>query len=295
MLSRTVPRRFFAQHNVPIVPQGAIIPPVATPALRVGYLLCRQPVVQHAPHPLEYELAVAVDREMRRYPRHPGADTATHFMQQRGLSIDVLNRQDVAAIQRDMFGLDAHREAMRTTAERYEPARRLTPADFFDPCDPALAEQPPKRQTLQRRLDDYLYLIVRGAASGKWTVPARGRQPGHSLRTAVEAAIIADHGGALDAYLFGNAPLAVVADAPPGEGAAAAVASPPAPSGSVPPQLFLFTATYLSGRPSFGAAMQPAVADHAWVTRRELADYEFELPGMFAALRDITTDTVLLD
>ncbi len=292
MLSRTPIRSFFAQHNIPVVPQGAICPPFSSPTttISVGYLLTRQPTVQHSLHPLEIEFGFVLDREYSRYPRHPNTPSAVDFFKERALSIDSWNRQDSGQIQRDFFNLESHRDATRQTLERFEPAKRLTKADFFDPCDEeVLAKGPPARQSLQRRLDDYLYLIVKQkGADGKWTVPSRERTDAtHSLRTAVEATLLQDHSRGVDAYFFSNAPQGVLqwknSTEPLPRGASKTEANK---------QLFVFTASYLSGRPKFDLVV-PEVEDHAWVTRHELSDYQFEHPDMFSLLRDITTDTRL--
>lgn len=301
MLSRTPIRSFFAQHNIPVVPQGVIKPPFTpsyTRKILVGYLLCRQPSIQHTLHPLEQELAFVLDREYGRYQRHPTADTATHFFKERGLSIDSWNRQEAGAVQRDFFNLESHRDATRQTLERYEPAKRLTKGDFFDPVAFCESEhQPPARHTVQRRLDDFLYLIVKSAETGKWTVPSREREPTHSLRTAVEVNILADHKNGVDAYIFSNAPQGVLQWKEGDEGTS--IAAVPLPRGAAKEeatgqQLFVFCASYLSGRPNFDTLM-PHVSDHAWVTRHELADYEFDHPDMFSLLRDVATDTKLRD
>jgi large subunit ribosomal protein L46 len=294
MLSRSPIRSFFAQHNIPVVPQGAISPPF-TPAytkrLLVGYLLCRQPSVQHSLHPLEQELGFVLDREYARYPRHPAADTATHFFKERGIAIDSWNRQDASAVQRDFFNLESSRDATRQTLERYEPAKRVVAADFFDPTA-LTADAPPPRHTVQRRLDDFLYLIVKNGPEkgGKWTVPSAERDAKHSLRTAAEINILSDHNKGVDAYLFSNAPQGVLQWK---ESSSTSSSLEPLPAGAnrdeaTAQQLFVFCASYISGRPVFAN-----VADHAWVTRHELADYEFDHPDMFSLLRDITTDSKL--
>ena len=60
-------------------------------------------------------------------------------------------------------------------------------------------------------------------------------------------------------------------------------------------QLFVFCASYLTGRPSFESVIEKKPsADHAWVTRHELADYEYDHDDMFSLLKDITTDTKLM-
>lgn len=321
MLRRSCARCFFVQQAVPIVPQG-VLPPsdsesaaAAANSVLVGYLLTRQPSVQHALHPLEQEMGFLLEREYSRYCRHsnfdnknPDAESATAFFAARGLALDSWNRQDKTAIQKDYFNLDTYREATRVTLERYSPAKRIGPADFFDPFAEELKKGPPARRNLQRRLEETMLLIVKDAASGKWTVPARevnnnnnrdgaaavavpaaSKAPRYSLRTAVEQALLADHSSSIDAYIFGNAPQGVLQW---GEGQA------PLPRGASSDdskqQLFIYIASYLSGRPNFEPLEQRRpqnVADHAWVTRSELADYEFAHPDMYSLLRDVTLDT----
>jgi large subunit ribosomal protein L46 len=314
MLRRSTALRFFSQQTIPVVPQG-VLPnagssegkKAAAAQCLVGYLLTRQPAVQHSLHPLEQELGFVLDREHQRYCRHQqgqaptDAESANAFFSSRGIALDSWNRHDKTQIQRDFFNLDAQREATKITLDRYEPARRITKADFVDPFDAALKTGPPPRHSIQRRLDETLLLIVRDGATGKWTVPAReaASSSGFSLRTQVEDAILADHNGALDAYMFGNAPQGVLQWSSEAAEAAAEGKCLPrgAPASEATRQMFIYVASYLTGRPNFAPVERrlPAnAADHAWVTRRELADYEYVHDDMYALLSDIVMDTNLL-
>ncbi len=269
----------------------------------------RQPSVLHSLHPLEQEMGFVLDREHARYCRHQqnsqnpsDAESATAFFSNRGINLDSWNRHDKTAIQRDFFNLDAYREATRVTLERFEPGARTMPADFVDPFADGLAGGPPVRHSVQRRLDEVLLLIVKQAADGKWTVPARKIDRGNgastaeegktsaafSLRTEVESAILEDHKSGLDAFIFGNAPQGVLQWGAAAPGGGGAPLPRGAPRGETGHQLFVYVASYLVGRPRFDAAVH---ADHAWVTRKELADYDFAHPDMFSLLQDISIDT----
>jgi hypothetical protein len=237
-----------------------------------------------------------LDREHNRYARHANttesdknAESAVHFFQQRSHSIDTWNRQDAKQIAGDFFNLETYQEALGVTARRLEPPPRLRPADFYDPLDPACEEQPPARKTLQRRLDDFLYLIVRRRDTGRWTVPSVALPESVSLRTAVEQALVDHHGGGLDSYLFSNAPSTVLRPESAADTAAPASKEPLSDPASGE-RTFVYVAHYLTGRPDFNK-VEPAADDHAWVSRFELCQYEFE-GGVAAqrALEDVMMD-----
>lgn len=273
MLKRTVARGF-QQHRTPIMPQMPVNHP--TPH-NVAYLLCRQPVVKPTPHPLETEFGFTLEREHNRYARH---DVETsQFFSAKGQPIDVSNRSEPAQIINNFFNLEGYQDALKVVTDRYQPVPRVTDHDFFDPFDESLKSGPPKRKTIQRRLDDFLFFIVRSEASGKWSLPTTQRRPHETLRMAVDRAISEQHNDALDAYVWSNAPQAIVRGAGVSEGEATEA------------DTFVFVATYLAGRPNFGG-IQPKCADHAWVTRSELCQYhgEFETESWCQVLRDIVPD-----
>lgn len=271
-------RRFYSQHRTPILPQV----PVATPLvvgqklLRVGYVLCRNQVVKHSPHPLETEYAYALEREHQRYCRHEGSESAVHFLASRGQSIDSLQRTDAAAIEGNFYGIEAYQDAMRVVLQRFQPEKRVLAADYADPFATSALTEPPPRTTLHRALDDFLYLIIKDKDSGKWTVPTTARMERESLRMTVDRAL-ALNGDGFDSYVWSNAPQAVLKE------------EAPASSGANELLTFLFSATYLTGRPNFDAMN---AAGHAWVRRCELPQYtEFAHPGMLDALMDISLDS----
>ncbi|EPY32794.1 Mitochondrial ribosomal protein L17 (ISS) [Strigomonas culicis] len=194
-------------------------------------------------------------------------------MASRGQSLDLLNRTDANQIKGNFFGLESYQDAMRVVLQRYRPERRVTAADLYDPAQ--LTDAPPRRHTLHRRLDDYLYLIVQDAATGRWTVPRTARAEGESLRMTLDRAVSSHHGDALDCYVWSNAPQATVLLEQENT------------------RLFLYVATYLSGRPNF-ATVEPALKDHAWVTRSELLQYKdtFASAHLVEALTDIAADSM---
>jgi hypothetical protein len=260
---RAVLRRFYSQRDTPTLPQMPV-EPIDFKA-RVGYFISRNAIVKHDPHPIEQEIANVVERDHQRYARLDD-ESALHFFQRSGISIDVANRSDPAQIQADFFGNEAYAEALHATAKRFAPAKRLQAADYYDPFDESLANGPPKRQTLNRKLAEYLFLIVREAQTGKWTVPSISRHPSESLRMTLDRAVATQH-PRLSTFCFSNCPQGVVKNY----------------AGTGEP-LYVFATTYLSGRPSIED--MAGHDDHAWVSRSELAEYEF-VPDAFELLRDI--------
>lgn len=265
-------RWFHSQHRTPVLPQVRVKDPPSAQPVHVGYFLHRNQVVKHTPHPLEVEVSYLLEREHQRYSRHESSESSTHFMAARGQTLDLLNRTDPNAIKGNFFGLELYQDAMRVILQRYLPDKRVTPADLWDP--EAQGVTPPQRHTLHRKLDDFLYLIVQEKESGRWTIPHATREPTESLRMTVDRALSAHHANGLDCFLWSNAPQATV---------------PLADTGA---RLFIYSAAYLSGRPSFDK-LQPAAQDHAWVTRRELRQYaaDFESRELLEALLDIAADS----
>ncbi|KEG06324.1 39S ribosomal protein L46, mitochondrial [Trypanosoma grayi] len=274
MPPRVAGRSFHAQHRTPILPQlpPEDAAPPSTTRVSVAYLLHRHPVVKHTPHPLETEMGYLLDREHQRYCRHEASESATHFMSQRGLSVDVLNRTDARQIQSNFFGLELYQDAMRVVLQRYKPEKRVTPHDLWNPADLDGAA-PPTRHSIHRKLDDYLYLIVQDAATGRWTVPQTPLGERETLRMAVDRAVAKHNSEGLDCYVWSNAPQATVLNAADNK------------------RLFIYAATYLVGRPKF-SDFEPTPKDHAWVSRHEMVQYrqEFETPDLLEALLDISAD-----
>ncbi|ORC84835.1 39S ribosomal protein L46, mitochondrial [Trypanosoma theileri] len=269
-------RSFHSQHRTPIIPQLPLREDVAattTTRVLVAYLLHRQPVVKHTPHPLEMEMGYLLEREHQRYSRHESSESATHFMAQRGLSIDVMNRTDPRQIQSNFFGLELYQDAMRVVLQRYKPEKRVTGQDLWDPKQ-IDAAGPPTRHSIHRKLDDYLYLIVQDAVSGKWTLPKSTVGSRETLRMAVDRAISKHNNDALDCYIWSNAPQATVLNTAENT------------------RLFIYAATYLMGRPKF-TDFEPKLKDHAWVSRHEMAHYRdhFESNDLLEAMLDISADS----
>ena len=251
----------FAQRDTPVLPLRSALydGPVN---IRVGYLLCRPQIVHHAPHPLETELSYVIEREHKSYARHD-KDVVGHFADY-ACSIDNNNRQDSSAIAKSFFGQPAYDDAVRAVAGRWKPGKRVTPADFVDPFADAV-----QRHTLHRALADCLYLIIREKRTAKWTVPSVSRKSDEPLRATVQRALDTHHGaGGLLSYCFSNAPQAVLSS---GEN----------------DRLFVFSTVYCRGRPTF-KGIDPEIDEHAWVTPRELSDYEYVHDDALAVLQDIT-------
>ncbi|EAN94033.1 hypothetical protein C3747_10g335 [Trypanosoma cruzi] len=269
-------RSFHTQHRTPIIPQmpGGDTVPGSNTGVLVGYLLHRHPVLKHTPHPLEMEMGFLLEREHQRYCRHEASESATHFMGQRGLSIDVMNRTDPRETKGNFFGLDLYQDAMRVVLQRYKPERRVTPQDLWNPSE--LSDTtPPSRHSIHRKMDDYLYLIIQDAASSKWTVPYTALKDRETLRMGVDRAIAKHNSDALDCYVWSNAPQATVSNNVDNT------------------RLFMYAATYLMGRPRF-SEFEPTLKDHAWVTRHEMLQYkqEFQSAELLEALLDISADGI---
>ncbi|KAK7199053.1 39S mitochondrial ribosomal protein L46 [Novymonas esmeraldas] len=265
-------RSFHSQHRTPVLPQAHVQDGATTQRVHVGYLLHRSQTVKHTPHPLEVEMGYLLEREQHRYSRHESTDSATAFFASRGQSMDVLGRSDPNHIKANFFGLELYQDAMRVVLQRYSPARRTTASDVWRPEE--LGDAPPPRHTLHRKLDDYLYLIVQEAATGLWGIPHTPRRDTESLRMTADRAIAQHHGDGLDCHVWSNAPQATVL----------------LPEDNT--RLFVYSATYLSGRPHFDTC-EPTPQDHAWVTRQELLQYAaaFKSHELLQALRDISADS----
>ncbi|GET85864.1 hypothetical protein, conserved [Leishmania tarentolae] len=269
-------RTFHSQHRTPIIPQVHVCDGPTPQRIHVGYYLHRHQVVKHSPHPLEVEMGYLLEREHQRYSRHESTESATAFFASRGQTIDVLGRTDPNQIKGNFFGLELYQDAMKVVMQRYTPEKRLTSADMWRPN--ALGDAPPLRHTLHRKLDDFLYLIVQEEATGKWTIPHTARRDNESLRMTADRAISSHNSEGLDCYIWSNAPQATLFLRDDNT------------------RLFIYTATYLAGRPQF-ASFEPKPKDHAWVTRHELLQYSdtFKSTELLKALLDISADGTFED
>lgn len=275
--------RFFSQHRTPVLPQVPAEPQLIInhKVIRVGYLLSRNQVVKHDQHPIETEFAYTLEREHLRYCRHDGSESATHFLASRGQAMDALGRTEASQIESNFYGLELYQDAMRVVLQRYQPEKRVTAADLRDPFADSLKEGPPPRTTLNRALDDFLYLIIKHKDTGKWSIPTTRRKENESLRMSADRCL-GVNGDTFDAYVWSNAPQGVL------KGTA------PASSGANEELTFVFNATYLSGKPNFEGM---GASDHAWVRRCELPQYDiasvggYESPQMLGLLMDISLDS----
>lgn len=308
-------RLFHSQHRTPILPQLHTSEPSeapdTAPEIFVGYLLHRHPVVKPVLHPVERQLGFLVDRQHQLYSRHPTDPSSVHFFRDRQhQSMDIKQRTDPVEIQRDFFGLEGYQEALQASLQRYvECPSRLKPGDFV-PVEAHASSStgspsPPTRHTLQRKLDDYLYLIVRYAShesgvadndslgkivkqcgwASRWGIPFALRSPRETLKMTAQRCLQEPHQARVDYYLWSNAPqgclpLMRCSDKKKKEKGA-----------SEGPSLFLYSATYLAGKPNF-KAVQPAIDEHAWVSRREMLQYrdEFASSQLLELLQDVSAD-----
>lgn len=291
---------FHSQHRTPRLPQlhtkdalpqqseGASPSPLT---LHVGYLLHRHPVVKPTLHPLERSFGFMLEKEHQTYSRHPGVESATHFFRDHASSIDSHQRTDPQAIRRDFYGLESYQDAMQATLQRFtQVPPRVQPTDFTDVAafrSATSRTSPPARHSLQRKLDDYLYFLVRYADDeeanwkGKWGVPFTALRQSETLRMAADRCLQEPHQDQVEAYVWGCGPQGTVM----------------LPSQLPDTQrLFLFSATYLAGRPKFDA-LHPRIADHAWVSRREMRQYraDFVSDEVLELLLDVSADAYYED
>lgn len=322
-------RFYHTQHRIPKLPQlptndhqkrlqeGSSKDPYPSRDIHVGYLLHRHPVVKPTLHPLERSMGFLLEQQHQLYSRHPSSETACHFFRDRQQeSIDAYQRKDPQDIRRDFFGLEGYQDALKATLQRYQCLPpRLQAADFVDITSRSSMKgrqpghsstTPPSRHTLQRKLDDYLYLIVRYARPsdaegaeeknapweqmglyGNWGIPFTPLQQGETLRMAAERCIQAPHTDSVDFYLWGSGPQGTIT-LPASTDLEKKTDTFPSPS---PQYIFLYSATYLAGKPDF-SRMQPMISDHAWVSRRELLQYrrEFVSEEFLELLLDISAD-----
>lgn len=245
-----------SQHRTPVIPQAAVdVPKEALGGLtvKVGYLLARQPLVKSEPHPIESEMAYMLQREHQRYARHD-AESYTRFLGDKEFSGDSWNRMDTKEIASNFFGLELYQDAIKTVLGRFKPNPRVTEDDYVDLFSDDIAKaEPPARYTINRKLDDFLFLIVKEKASGKWTIPNVERDSHETLKTTAQRAIYQHHNGALDTFVWSNAPQAVLKEE------------------EAKVHTYVYNVAYLSGRPSLETIED--YVDHAWVTRNELRQY----------------------
>ena len=254
---------FWSQHRTPIIPPASYPSPIAA-AVGVTYLLYRNQVVKPDLHPLEHEMGFLLSREHARYSRHD-AEHAQKFFQSHEQSLDYSGRQDAGQITDNFFGVEQYKDAEKAVVERYKPAPRITPNDFFYPFEEAVVSRPPVRHTLNRQLQDFLFLLVRSRKEDGWGLPSSTvRNPMETLRQTVDRAIVVQN-SSLDFYLWSNSPQAVL----------------PLEDGKE--KVFAFCALYLAGRPQV-----ESYEDHAWVTRGEL--YQYISGELLQVLLDITPD-----
>ena len=265
---------FNPQHRTPILPQVPIVyPKEANLVVRVGYLLGRGPVVKPEPHPLETEMGFTLQREHSRYARHD-SDTLNQFMSSRDQTVDAWGRSDPNQITSNYFGLEMYQDSLKTVLNRYKPLPRTLDGDFVDLLAEQTTAAPPKRHTIQRALTDYLFLLTKGA-DGKWGVPTVEREEHETLRMSLDRAVNDHHKGAIDTFTFSNAPQAVIKHT----------------EGDREVRTFIYNVVYLAGRPDFATL---GCADHAWVTRGEMRQYDghYSHPEALSVLRDIAPDAV---
>lgn len=257
MMKVTLRSLLYSQHRTPIIPQAAVNVPKDTlngTTVRVGYFLARQPLIKSEPHPVEIEMSYMLQREHQRYSRHD-TESYTKYLADKEFSGDSWNRMDSKEIVSNFFGLELYQDAIKGVLSRYKPNPRVTEEDYIDLFGDDMkadSDLPPARYTINRHLGDYLFLIVKDKVTGKWTIPSEERASHESLKTTAQRAIHEHHTGALDTFVWSNAPQAVLKD---GDN-----------------HTFIYNVAYLSGRPNF-EVMAESYTDHAWVTRNELRQY----------------------
>eukprot|EP01062_Namystynia_karyoxenos_P037996 TRINITY_DN27629_c0_g1_i1.p2 TRINITY_DN27629_c0_g1~~TRINITY_DN27629_c0_g1_i1.p2 ORF type:complete len:315 (+),score=64.49 TRINITY_DN27629_c0_g1_i1:70-1014(+) len=206
--------------------------------LRVGYILQREAVVTPEVHPLQRSFEALADEEYTKYPRSAGNIS------------EVIKKELPDASKSLQSGMQPYWKEPRFQQQElsimrtFRVGRRLTPADIEDTT---------QRHTLQRRLQERLFFIVRDAKTGAWRFPEAVRAQGESLRSTVDRALLAHHRGAIETFMPTNAPAGYVRH-------------------SDTETTHFFQVFYLTGMPVLPVEGSD---EHAWVTRHELREYRF--------------------
>mmetsp|Transcript_5305 Transcript_5305/g.7825 ORF Transcript_5305/g.7825 Transcript_5305/m.7825 type:complete len:345 (+) Transcript_5305:88-1122(+) len=248
--------------------------------ISVAYILTRKESITPDRHPLQQMENQQNINERNHFARHNFSDLWQYGAQwQREFSKlpDKKKKKSVADLASERFDL---REAPKRS-EREETlyqcslgGNRFTPHEqyFFSTFEPqakhTLADFEQSRKNLRRALYKPLYLIVKLQGKDTWCLPEAERRIPETLRLTAQTKFMSDMGELLQGYFDSHAPIAHM-------------------DRSDDDQLFFYKTTYLAGRPPLKRLTKEGWEDHAWVTREELADYEFENDNYRQILMDV--------
>ena len=129
--------------------------------------------------------------------------------------------------------------------KNWKPQRRWTKDDFND-----------NRKSLNRQLENRVYLIFKDKETGKWKFPDTIRTNPHTMRSAVQEFFVKTMKSRVNGHFISYSPTAHYVN----------------PSNPMD-KTFFYRVIYIGGVPPFKQMAE--FSDHAWVTRHQLDDYEF--------------------
>jgi large subunit ribosomal protein L46 len=252
---------------------------------KVSYVLERTPVCTYQEHPLEIELQNETEKENHYYSRnkyHSFEEYYEAWKQEKQVVEKKLNKKkkknldftrefanlqvpdpkytkdDVKNIYRMMAkkeGAKAPQEILRT----FNPMPRYTLDDLED-----------NRHSLNRKLMNNLYLIVKDKETGKWKFPETVRQNPLTLRLSIEKKFMEDMEGKVVGKFNTHHPFGHH-------------------NVSKNENIYFFRSIFLSGKVT-SDLIQKQWADFQWVTRQELRDYELEYETSKQMFLDVLED-----
>lgn len=238
--------------------------------LRVAYVLDRVPKLTPENHALEYEFMDLFLEKNNQKARHKWTSFPEYYekwkelkrkqKKPKGGSASKLDeivyvpdppeptRKQWIERQRMMDGRTTRTPYADNWIKTWWPERRYTQADFDD-----------NRYALNRKYTDRLFLIVKDGRTGKWKFPEGVRENPYTMRQACQIKFEADMDRRCAGYFMSHTPMAHYQN----------------PENELD-KTFFYHVLYLVGRPPFKRLSRVEHwADHAWVTRHEILEYDF--------------------
>lgn len=129
--------------------------------------------------------------------------------------------------------------------KNWKPQRRWTKDDFND-----------NRKSINRQLENRLYLIFKDKETGLWKFPETVRTNPHTMRSAAQEFFGKQMRNRVNGHFISYSPTAHYVN----------------PSNPLE-KTFFYRVIYIGGVPPFKQLAE--YSDHAWVTRHQLDDYKF--------------------
>ncbi|KAL9647175.1 hypothetical protein ABK040_004891 [Willaertia magna] len=235
--------------------------------LRVAFCLERLPRLANDIHPLEKEMSELQKNNMNYYSKHKWLDFTEYYEEwlkikkkqenQKGakkegpdVHIKVPDPQEMTEKQRMEYEKSQGKGYMTESTDywlkNWKPQRRFTKDDFND-----------NRKSINRQLENRLYLIFKDKETGKWLFPHTIRKNPHTMRSAAQEFFTKTMSNRVHGHFIGYAPTAHYVN----------------PNNPLD-MTFFYRVMYIGGVPPF-KALAPQFSDHAWVTRHQFDDYEF--------------------